>query len=293
MADSVRILSPQEPLASTPPEDLRHVAGSAARWDVVHRPNTASTFPARVRAVQKELRLLEKDLASDRKPDAVMGDGWPSYRSAALLELRENFRLLRSAISGMSDNLRALTQLPRILIEGEQREPRAAACAETYIHTVGGDYSTETLRTFIRELQTHEPLLVEELWSVPSFLKFSLLESLLVEARTILDSSVDVHPPLISICIKSLRIINNVDWVSIIEPLIVLDGTLRKDPAGAYGNMDFESREQYRKRVTFIARHSDYTESKVALTVLELARESVHRASDDPRIRRRRPTGKR
>jgi hypothetical protein len=52
--------------------------------------------------------------------------------------------------------------------------------------------------------------------------------------------------------------------------------------------MDFESREAYRKRVAIIARHSDYSESWVALTALELAREAVHQPSSDPRIHRRR-----
>ncbi len=52
--------------------------------------------------------------------------------------------------------------------------------------------------------------------------------------------------------------------------------------------MDFETREFYRKRVAYISAHSDYSESRVALTALELAREAVNLPSDDPRIHLRR-----
>src|ERR1019366_7113616 len=41
-------------------------------------------------------------------------------------------------------------------------------------------------------------------------------------------------------------------------------------------------------RVALIARHSDCTESQIALAVLDLAREAVPLPSDDPRIHRRR-----
>jgi len=87
--------------------------------------------------------------------------------------------------------------------------------------------------------------------------------------------------PLTSVLIRSLRVIGQSDWVSIIEPLHRIRCTLRQDPAEAYGCMDFESRELYRNRVAFIARHSDYSESRVALTALSLpARLSIsHRTT--------------
>jgi len=115
-----------------------------------------------------------------------------------------------------------------------------------------------------------------------------LLELLLVEARTLLDSPGATRQSTISVLIKSLRSVTNADWVSIVEPLISFDETLRQDPARAYPCMDFESREFYRKKIAFIARHSDFPESKVALTALDLAREAMDLPSDDPRVHGRR-----
>ncbi len=51
--------------------------------------------------------------------------------------------------------------------------------------------------------------------------------------------------------------------------------------------MDFDSREHYRKRVAFIAAHSDCTESQVAPAVLELAREGLVKPKDDRRMQLR------
>jgi cyclic beta-1,2-glucan synthetase len=276
------------PITQQQLDRLHEAARKATSWDVVHRPSTASSFPARVRAAQHALKLLERDLASLPIADAPAAENHPTARDVALLELRKDFRLVRSAIADVSDSPRVAAQLPRVAIHAQEDEPRAAGCAEVYLNAVNGDFSVPTFRTFICELQTHEPLLVGELWSITSFLKFALLESLLAEALTLLASSVALEQPLISVRLRSLRIINHADWVSIIEPLILFDATLRQDPADTYGRMDFETREFYRKRIAFISGHSDYSESKVALTALELAREAVHMPSDDPRIQLRR-----
>lgn len=209
-------------------------------------------------------------------------------QGSALLDLRENFRLLRSAITGVSDSPGIVAKLPRIILVSQDDEPRVAAATDLYLHAVDGEFSAHTFLAFINELQTHEALVAEELWNFASFLNFALIEWLLVETRTLLDSSAAARLPLISACLGSLRVINHSDWTSIIEPLILFDATLRQDPAKAYGNMDFASRDSYRKRVAFIAQYSDYSESKIASTALELAREAVDLPSSDPRIYRRR-----
>ena len=269
--------------------DLLHVAArAAASWNVDQRPSTAGTFPSRLRTAQTALRLLETDLASPSYRNATPADAHQGSFNSALLELRENFRLLRSAVAAVSENPRALAQLPRIIHDSKGDEPRIAAVASIYLHTVDGDFSLPTFCMFMNEVQSCEALDLEELWSIGGFLKFTLLESMLLDARALLRSSVATEQPRISACIKSLRSINGIDWASIIEPLITFDATLRQDPAQAYEHMDFESRELYRKRVALIARHSDCTESQIADTALELARKAVPLPSEDPRVHRRR-----
>ena len=288
MNNAAPILDPQQPLAGHLIEHLRDAARAAASWNVVHRPNTASTFPARVSAARRALKRLETNLAALPFQDAAHVDSDPAPRRSALIEMRENIRLLRSAINGVSNSTRVVAQLPRIIQVANQDEPRASASAEIYLRSVEGNFEASTFCTFIDELQAHESLVESELWSIPGFLKFTLLEWLLAEANILLGSRDAIQQSPIPVLIGSLRLISNVDWVSIVEPLIRFDAILRRDPAQAYGCMDFESRENYRKHVAFISRHSDCSESQVAQEALNLALEGDQHACDDPRIHRRR-----
>ncbi len=288
MNNIATIPTPQRPTDNRPPEPLSQAARSAASWNVIHRPTTKGSFPARLKAVRSALERLEANLSSRPLAVATKAESGRDSEPSEFRLLRENFRLLRSVIAPLSESLRIVAQLPQVVLDSNRVEPRPAAVAEAYLRAVEGKFAAQPFSTFISELQIQEPLTVEELWSVAGFLKFVLLELLLAEAAALLSQSGSVRQLPISAFIKSLQDIGHSDWVSIIEPLITFDATLRLDPAAAYGYMDFESRELYRRRIAFIARHSDHTESMVALTALELAREAVAIPSDEPRIYRRR-----
>ena len=116
---------------------------------------------------------------------------------------------------------------------------------------------------------------VDELWSIGTLLKFALLELILEEARDVLRSRGKGLRTSLLAHIKSLQSITNADWVYLIEPLIVFDKFLRQDPAKIFEQMDFETRELYRKRIALVARRSDCSESQVAQAALELAREGI------------------
>jgi cyclic beta-1,2-glucan synthetase len=284
MIDTAAIPQNQQPFHGDVLEYL-HVATS---WDVVHRPKTAGALPARILAAGRSLKRLERDLTL--QPAATGSD--LSGNSAAL-ELRANLRLLRSAVRAVSDNPRVVAHLPRVVLPEQCDEPRVAAIAITYLRGVHWDFSAEDLRTFIDALQSYEPLTVDELWNLASFLKFVLLESILEQAHDLPSRPQPDTASAISVRLKSLRSIGHTDWQHLIEPLIVFDATLLQDPAQAYGAMDFDSRELYRARVAFIARHSDFTESQVAQAAIDLAREasqitSAENGSIDPRLQRRR-----
>jgi hypothetical protein len=283
MTDTATFPQMPQPLEGEVLERLRKGAQNVASWDVVHRPGAVSTFPARVATARAALKRLQAELA--RLPAAPTGGG---ASTAALLELRANSRLLRSAITGVSGRGREMARLPRIISSAQKEEPRVAAIAAAYFRIVNGEFKVPTFETFVRELQTREPLEVDELWSIAAFLKFVLVESGLDKAFALLRSPDSADSHAVALWLKSLLSISNADWMSLIEPLIVFDATLRLDPAGTYASMDFESRELYRKRVAFVARSSDLTESQVAQAALELAREGMQHPSDDARMQRRR-----
>jgi cyclic beta-1,2-glucan synthetase len=77
----------------------------------------------------------------------------------------------------------------------------------------------------------------------------------------------------ISNSIGSLRLLVNVDWREFVETMSAVEQTLRLDPAGTYGRMDFATRDHYRHVVETLARNTKHTEKEVADTALALAGE--------------------
>jgi cyclic beta-1,2-glucan synthetase len=265
---------------------IENAARAAARWDVVYRPVTRCTFPERVHAARAALMQLEVQLA--QMPAVKPGAEPVEPQRAALIELRANPRVLRSAIQGLSGHRSDIPKLPRVVDHGRPDEPRVAVLAAAYLHAVDGDFSAATLSAFIRTMQTQERLTVGELWNLAGLVKFVLTETLVAEAKAALLASNAASASLLSVHFKSLRSIANLDLVYLIEPLIAFDAVLKQDPAAAYETMDFESRAFYRKRVAFVARHSDRSEFEVAESVLQLARKGSEESAADPRVQLRR-----
>ena len=286
MKDIAPIPYTQTPLADDLQQHLRRAARTADSWDIVHRPKGPGTFQSRTRSARFNMKQLEIDLAHATATDATTEPG-RVHPGSAVRELRASTRLLRSALLGALDNPRQIARLPRVVLPRRDEEPRAAAVAAIYLRAVEGDFSEVTFNTFIHELQLNEPLTVSELWYMPNFLKVVLLESLLEEGHKLVHAPDTASTAHVSVHLHSLRSIDLADWATLLEPLIIFDSTLRKDPAAIYESMDFESRDLYRKRIAFIARHSDYTECQVAQIALDLAREGASRTVDEPRMQRR------
>jgi cellobiose phosphorylase len=84
--------------------------------------------------------------------------------------------------------------------------------------------------------------------------------------------------------INSLRMLDAINWEEFVETLSVVEQTLREDPAGTYGTMDFRSRDAYRHAVERIAKGSPVAEWDVAAQAIELARRHSSAAAKDPRV---------
>ena len=187
--------------------------------------------------------------------------------------------MMRSVLAELRTVRRKLRRLPHAVTGDHQDEPRATAVAAAYLAASGSIWNADALRIYLDELQRAEPLLLEELWVLPVALRFSLLEAdsraghhRASQALSLHDGVPHFEGPaadpafakLLTTRIQSLREIAYVDWFFVMEPLVVFDAILREDPAGAYSQMDFDSREVYRKQVSRIARHSECTETEVA-----------------------------
>jgi cyclic beta-1,2-glucan synthetase len=71
--------------------------------------------------------------------------------------------------------------------------------------------------------------------------------------------------------ITSMRMLSSLDWPTFFERVSHVERVLRDDPAGAYAQMDFATRDRYRQSVEQLARRSAHSEVTVARRACEMA----------------------
>ncbi len=75
--------------------------------------------------------------------------------------------------------------------------------------------------------------------------------------------------------ITSLRFCATLDWSQYFETVSLIERVLQRDPAGAYGSMDFLSRDRYRQAVEELAEPTGEAQLRVALRAVESARQAT------------------
>lgn len=262
---------------------LEAARATVSGWHVTHQPKGKDGYAARVEAARDALDLLSAEVQALDPKTAEDAD--------PLLEIRENPRLLRGVILEAASIRRKVRRLPRIVSTSHEEEPRAAAMASAYLDAAGSRWSPEAFQAFVEEAQKIDPLELQELWALPTMLKFLLLEWILTQASARLHapgSTAAGSAEMLRLRIKSVRDVGYSDWASILQQLISFESTLQQDPTQTYDHMDFESRQQYRKAVADIARYSEDTESQVAMVALEMAQQAEQQSLSDPRMHARR-----
>ena len=71
--------------------------------------------------------------------------------------------------------------------------------------------------------------------------------------------------------ITSLRQLSLLDWRDVFESQSRVERILRRDPAGIYPQMDFDTRNQYREAVEVLAKRAGIEQTEVARKVVEMA----------------------
>ncbi len=75
--------------------------------------------------------------------------------------------------------------------------------------------------------------------------------------------------------ITSFRLCSTLDWSHYVESVSAAERVLQRDPAGAYANMDFLSRDRYRQAVEELAEPTGENQLRVALRAIASARTMV------------------
>jgi cyclic beta-1,2-glucan synthetase len=83
---------------------------------------------------------------------------------------------------------------------------------------------------------------------------------------------------------SSLRILSHMDWTEVFEEVNRTEATLRRDPAGVYPRMDFETRDTYRRCIEEMARNSGGSELATAEAAVALAAAGAGQEPADDRL---------
>jgi cyclic beta-1,2-glucan synthetase len=75
--------------------------------------------------------------------------------------------------------------------------------------------------------------------------------------------------------VTSLRLCSALDWSQYFEAVSLIERVLQRDPAGAYGSMDFLSRDRYRQAVEELSEPSGEAQLRVVLRAVESARQAA------------------
>jgi cyclic beta-1,2-glucan synthetase len=132
---------------------------------------------------------------------------------------------------------------------------------------------------FARRLQGQGPALAMPLtWIEQHLSGSSMTIEQLVQAENQQQAADQVS---MSNSIGSLRFLGAMDWRAFVETMSVVEQTLRGDPRGTYGNMDFSTRDRYRHVVERIAKTGRLSEADVTAGAVRLAREGGAHGGDD------------
>jgi hypothetical protein len=200
--------------------------------------------------------------------------------------LYDNSRLLSTEVHSTARTLISRGKTPHVRTSLDAVMPRSLALAEGFLEAAAYDFSEQAFTSFVEEFQRTTVLKVSELWTLVSAVKLILLEQIATRSKGLLqDPGADSTG--VAICVRSLRKVGEAPWRDVLEPLMVIDQILRQDPADCYSGMDRESRDLYRKKLTNIADHSDYSETEVAREALALAEAARLRQHPDVRTHQR------
>ena len=206
-----------------------------------------------------------------------------AYQSVAVLTLGELWAVPIMLRLALIENLRrvstqiAADRLDRNragywadqMIDIANRDPKSLILLTADMARSKPPMTSAFVSEMARRLQGQSPALA---------LPLTWIEQWLAEAGLTIEQSVHAgnqqqaaDQVSVSNSIGSLRALSAVDWSDFVESLSMVEHTLRQDPAGAYAQMDFASRDRYRHVVEDLAKKSSASETEVAHAAIQLA----------------------
>lgn len=197
------------------------------------------------------------------------------------LALIENLRRIAARIvTGRADQDLADAWAQKMIASVEQ-DPKSLVLVIADMARSNPPMTTPFVAEFARRLQGQSTALALPL----TWIKQLLAESHLSIEQLVQTESQQQAADQVSIgnSIGSLRVLGATDWRDFVESMSVVEQTLREDIGGAYGRMDFATRDHYRHVVEKIAKRTYFSEGVVASLAIQLAHTGAVRQGADDR----------
>jgi len=233
--------------------------------------------------VTRPLEAAQRHLAATSFDD-------PTLSKAAEWFL-DNYYLLRRVARQVEEELPPafVRRLPLLASKLGRGRPRIDVLAHTLVLKSDLLVDLGVLRRFIDGYQEVSPLTIAELWALPTMLRGAVIQHLLgflhelyapIRASQLPPSKDDVKNESFSLepgagverSIRTLRVLDALDWKAFFEKTSRVEAILRTDPAHVYTRMDFETCDAYRKVVEAVAWATDRAEDDVATWAVTLSR---------------------
>jgi cyclic beta-1,2-glucan synthetase len=250
--------------------EVRQKASKAANsYQALRQPRNPDSWKSEWTRTQAMIVQLLSDLEQGAAGQPAREKKETDKVSMARLWLKENPGLLRGAVVEISGSERELNRVACVRT-GSREHPRVIALARTLLGALHDQWSEPGFKAYIEEFQKLQPLASRELFVFPPALKQTILEKLAPAANALIQGkATDEQIARVSCLMRSLQALSITGWRDLLEPLMVIDQILRRDPV--YGRMDYASREGYRRAVAKIAERSELSEADISAVAVDLA----------------------
>ncbi len=215
--------------------------------------------------------------AYQRRRHLKLGEMWaiPIMLRQALLE---NLRRGAARVAAKTLACNLAGEWADLFIEAADKSPTSLILLVADMARSEPELSCAFVAELARRLQGQNPALV---------LPLTWIEQRLAEQGESIELMIQVdaqqqtvNQVSIGNSINSLRVLDAIDWREFVESLSIVEQTLLDDPVGAYGGMDFNTRDEYRHVVEAIAKKTTLSEHEVAAQVVHLARQNLAKRTE-------------
>ena len=201
--------------------------------------------------------------------------------------LLDNYYVISSALRQIEQDMprHYYHQLPRMVAGEWSGYPRIYLLAQELLADQPDRLEMDRMQQLVTDYQRITALTMGELWALPTMLRFSIIEKL-IQVLEPLTAQVNAPPPDQAVapgsaadtampwCILGLRTLETQNWKHFFEEVSLVEQILGQDPAVVYQEMDFDTRDFYRKVVEKLSRATARDEVAVASQAISLAQQA-------------------